>query len=54
MPFFENQLLDDSDHVEDQFLFEVMHLPRNKQEADRFVKKFEDEATHWVYDEDEP
>ena len=53
MKNFEAQVLDDSDIVEGEYFMDLIRLPRTRDEADRWAKKFEDEALHWEYPEDQ-
>lgn len=55
LQFFKEQCLDDSDFVEDEYIFQVMHLPKNDNEADRMVRQFQEDASRWgnyEYDEE--
>ena len=45
-------MMEDSDYVEGEYIFEMQRLPKTAAEADRMAKKFLEEAARWVYDDD--
>ena len=47
MQFFQQQCLDDSDYVEDEYIFEIARLPRTAAEADRMARRFQEDADRW-------
>ena len=56
LEFFQKQCLNDSDYIEDEYLFEIARLPRTISEANSIAKKYADEAArmnNYEYDEDD-
>ena len=55
--FFEKQCLEESDYVEGQYFFDIMRLPRNKDEAKQMARDFKEEEqsrlANLEYEEDE-
>ena len=48
LQFLEPQCLDDSDFVENEYIFDMCRLPKTIAEADLMAKHFEDEARRWL------
>ncbi len=52
MQFLEPQCLDDSDFVENEYIFDICRLPKTVEEADQMAKHYEEEARRWLEYED--